>query len=142
MKDLISIAAFMKRNIPILRYTPRGTLLSWLNWHTQHRSLAFVEKDDKVIAAGTARVINERILELMDDDLKVIRDIANYMTDENGTIVYAEQAASLSPKGLEGILIAMKNRFPNAKEFIFKKKKRKAKYKKYDLTKFVRKAGK
>lgn len=137
MKSLVSIAAFMKKNIKAFRGYSKSDMLNWATWHASNKSLAYVEKDGKVIAAGSARQINQAILELMSDDIKLIRDIAYYMDDAQGDIVYSDQAACKDSKAFFGLLVAMRARFPTAKTFIFKRQKSLTKLKKYNFERFM-----
>lgn len=140
MKSLVSIAAFMKKNIKAFRGYSKSDMLNWANWHASNKSLAYVEKDGKVIAAGSARQINQAILGLMSDEIKTIRDIAYYMNDPQGEICYSDQAACKDSKAFFSLLVAMRARFPTAKTFIFKKSKSMTKLKSYSFEKFMNKA--
>ncbi len=120
-----------------MRYMNRVELLSWLNWHATNKSLAYVEKDGKVLAAGVARQVTPLILELMKDETAVVRQLAHYMNDDGGEIIYAEQAASVSKDAFAGILLAMKGRFPKANKFMFQNKKRASMRKIYDTNRFL-----
>lgn len=142
MKSLVSIAAFMKKNVNSFKSHSKVDMLSWANWHAANKSLAYVERNGKVIAAGSARQVNESILALMKDDIKLIRDIAYYMSDESGDIVYSDQAACKDSKAFFSLLVAMRARFPTAKTFIFKRQKSRKKLKSYNFEKFMIKAQK
>jgi hypothetical protein len=109
MTPLIQIAAFLKRKVKALKYMPRKDLLAWLAWHDLRRSLAWVELEGKILAAGVARPLFNPLLR-----------VDYYAFHEGATLVYADQAASLNPKAFSCLIETMARRFPEATTFMFK----------------------
>ncbi len=136
--QIVRIAAFMKRRIYALRDTPRSTLIPWLEWHAQRKSLAYAERHGVIVAAGVARPVNQAMIDMISSDIRIVRDLGAYLVDEESDTVYAEQAASDCKEGLALILFLMLQRFPKATTFMFRRGGRLHRARSYKLKRFVR----
>lgn len=138
MATVIQIAAFMKRRLKSFRYVPRETLIDFLNWHHSRGSLAYVEENGKVKAAGVARPVNETILGMMEDETKTIRDLAHYTFDDESEETYCDHGAAESPRALALLFAAMHKRFPKTKTILFRRKHGMWSLRKYSFERFMK----
>lgn len=128
MKDVIQIAAFLKRHLPRGASWEREKLLMWLSWHSGRGNVAVVEKDGKIFAAAVARPITT-----------ALDSRSRYCVNENGPIVYVEAVVAKTAESFREMIAIFRRRFPNQTRILFTRAKQRHLLRSYPVNAFLRK---
>lgn len=132
MKDLVSIAAFLRKHVRKLHADQgkrsRENLLMWLSWHSSRYDACAVEDNGEIVAVGVARAINDPL------DARVA-----YLSDETGQILFVEQVAATTNEGFRRVLHYARKRWPNCTKIMFNRSKGSNKNRIYDFDVFMKK---
>lgn len=90
---ITSVAAFLKRHLPVVRHEPREKLISYVTWYWRDARVGIVRNGPKILAVGLGRALN--------DPAEGERP---WFHDEKGRIVWIDHIVSVHPAGV-GLLL-------------------------------------
>lgn len=97
---ITSVAAFLKRRLPVMRHEPRAKLLSYVGWYWRDARIGVIRDGHKILAVALARGIND-----------AAEAEQPYFHDERGRIVWIDHIASVHPDGVPLLLSQAMQRF-------------------------------
>jgi len=98
--DISAVADFLSEHLPAARRSAPGQLLPWLRWYWHDGRVGIVRAENKIVAVGLARCVNDPV-----------EADKPYFHDENGRILWVQDVISQHPAGLVKLLGIVVQRF-------------------------------
>jgi hypothetical protein len=132
MTDVLSISAFIRRNLPSMFSSigyadrkKREKFTNWVSWSMGRMNVCVIPRGNKIIGVGIARSIS-----------KPVDSCFPYRFDERGDILYVHLAVAKDHEAFRALLAYCKFRWPTCTKIMFHRKKTK-RMMTYDFKRFL-----